>query len=398
MAITAAEPPSGRPAHPAAHPAAAPVAAPAANRPAAGAVSSAAPAIVPATGPAVAPAPPPAPVAASLRAAPSPFAPPPPAPSPSVPSRTVSGAAPLHISVVIAHLNQPGHLARCLAALAAQHRPPDAVIVVDNGSRALPQALCARHGARLLSEPQPGPGPARNRGAAAAAAGVAAGAEPVLAFIDADCIADPGWLAAAEAALADPGAGILGGDVRIALRDPSRPTITEAYESQYAYRMDRYIARQGFTGTGNLVVRRAIFQAVGPFAGIAQAEDRDWGQRATAKGYRIRFVPGMRVYHPARASLAELCVKLDRASAHDYARARTRRFGRLRFALKALAMPPSVLAELPVLATSRRLAGPRARLQALAALTRLRLHRARVMTRLLLRGDAQAVAGSWNRD
>ena len=137
-------------------------------------------------------------------------------------------ADPAHprVSVVIPHLNQPDFLERCLASLAAGRRAPDEVIVVDNGSQVLPEALCAAHGARLLVEPEPGPGPARNRGVA-----VASG--DILAFIDADCLADPGWLAAAEAAMADPSATILGGDVRIALADPARPTMTEAYEPAF---------------------------------------------------------------------------------------------------------------------------------------------------------------------
>ncbi len=151
------------------------------------------------------------------------------------------------------------------------------MIVVDNGSRELPEAICASRGARLLTEAEPGPGPARNRG-------VTASSGEILAFIDADCLADPGWLAAAEGVMADPSATILGGDVRIALADPARPTMTEAYESLYAYRMDRYIAREGFTGTGNLVVRRNVLLDVGPFAGIGVAEDRDWGHRRRRRG------------------------------------------------------------------------------------------------------------------
>ena len=102
-------------------------------------------------------------------------------------------------SVVIPHLNQPEFLARCLASLAAGSRRPDEVIVVDNGSDALPQAICDAHGARLLTEAEPGPGPARN-------CGVRVSSGNILAFIDADCLADPGWLAAAEAAIADPSA------------------------------------------------------------------------------------------------------------------------------------------------------------------------------------------------
>lgn len=301
---------------------------------------------------------------------------------------------PERISVVIPHLNQPDHLARCLASLAAGTRAPDEVIVVDNGSASLPAAICAAHGARLLEEREPGPGPARNRGIAAATGGV-------LAFIDADCLADPGWLAAAEAALADPAAAVLGGDVRIALADPSRLSMTEAYESIYAYRMDRYIAREGFTGTGNLVMRRAVFDDVGPFAGIGVAEDRDWGLRATARGHRIRYVAGMRVYHPARATLADLARKWDRQLAHEYTSLQSRpdwpSRGRLRWLAKTLAMPVSPLAELPQILGSDRLSGARSRALAFLGLLLIRLHRARVMGWLALGGDAARLSGAWNR-
>lgn len=298
---------------------------------------------------------------------------------------------PNKISVVIPHLNQPDHLARCLASLAAGTSPPFEVIVVDNGSAVLPEAVCAAHGARLLQEPEPGPGPARN-------CGIAAATGEILAFIDADCLADPGWLAAAEAAMADPAAEVLGGDVRIALADPARLTMTEAYESIYAYRMDRYIAREGFTGTGNLVMRRAVFDAVGPFAGIGVAEDRDWGRRATAKGYRIRFVPGMRAYHPARDSLSDLARKWDRQLAHEFTALRGRGAGgRLAWLVKTLAMPVSPLAELPQVLTTDRVSGLRARALAFAGLVRIRLHRARVMAWLALGGDPARLSGAWNR-
>lgn len=310
---------------------------------------------------------------------------------PAPPAPATSPAISPAISVVIPHLNQPEMLARGLAALMAGRRLPDEVIVVDNGSQMLPEAICAAHPAvRLLHEAEPGPGPARNRGVAAARG-------EILAFIDADCIADAGWLAAAEAAMADPAAEILGGDVRIALADPARPTMLEAYESVYAYRMDRYIARQGFTGTGNLVVRRPVLEAVGPFAGLAIAEDRDWGQRATARGHRIRYVPAMRVYHPARASFAELFRKWDRQMAHDFTAARSRRLGRVMWGARTAAMALSPLAELPRVLTCDRIHGPRARLLALAAVTRLRLYRSARMAWLLAGGDPARLAGAWNR-
>jgi glycosyltransferase involved in cell wall biosynthesis len=297
----------------------------------------------------------------------------------------------MRISVVIPHLNQPEMLARCLASLRAGLRQPDEIIVVDNGSKLLPQAICAGvPGVRLLQEVQPGPGPARNLGVSAAHG-------DVLAFIDADCLADPAWLAEAARAMQDPQANILGGDVRIAYVDAARLTMLEAYESIYAYRMDRYIAREGFTGTGNLVVRRAVLQDVGGFAGIGIAEDRDWGKRATAKGYRIRYIAAMKVYHPARARFTELCQKWDRHMAHEFILARSRRGGRLKWAVKMLAMGVSPLAELPRIAVSDRISGWPARGLACLGLVRIRAYRAVKMAGLLAGGDPERLAGRWNR-
>lgn len=295
------------------------------------------------------------------------------------------------ISVVIPHLNQPDHLRRCLASLFAGRLVPDEIIVVDNGSREMPFAVCdAFPGVQLLSEPRPGPGPARNTG-------VAASTGQILAFIDADCLADPLWLWTARQAMADPGAEILGGDVRIAYADAGRLTALECYESIYAYRMDRYIAREGFTGTGNLVVRRAVLAKVGPFAGLEVAEDRDWGQRATRAGHRIRYVAGMKVYHPARPNFRDLAIKWERATAHDFVKAGHRKGGRLRFMVKTLAMPLSPLAEIPRLLASDRLSGLGNKARAFLCLTRIRLHRAAIMARLLAGTDPATYSGAWNR-
>lgn len=282
-------------------------------------------------------------------------------------------------------------LARCLASLAAGLLQPHEIIVVDNGSKTLPTAVCLQFpGVRLLEEPLAGPGPARNRG-------VAASQSELLAFIDADCIASPDWLTHAAAAMSDPTATILGGDVRIACANPPRLTVLEAYESIYAYRMDRYIAREGFTGTGNLVVRRSVMQDVGPFAGLSVSEDRDWGQRATARGYQIRYVAAMQVYHPARADFTGLYQKWDRHTAHDFVSARERTGGRLRFAAKTLALGLSPLAELPRILLSDRVKGSRNRMKAWTGLIRIRLYRARVMIWLLFGGDPAALSGAWNR-
>lgn len=296
------------------------------------------------------------------------------------------------ISVVIPHLNQPAFLRRCLASLMEGRRRPDEIFVVDNGSATLPEAVCAEvEGVRLLQEATPGPGPARNRGVAESRGGI-------LAFIDADCVADPEWLAVIEAVFAgDPGAEILGGDVRILYADAGRITPLEAYESIYAFRMDRYIAREGFTGTGNLAVRRAVLDRVGPFAGLEVAEDRDWGQRATGMGHDLRYIAGMRVYHPARQDFAELARKWDRHSAHDYGAYRARRLGRLQWLARTAAMAVSPAVEGLRILRSDRVEGAQARLLAFAVLARIRWYRTRIMLQLMLSDDPDALTGRWNR-
>ena len=200
------------------------------------------------------------------------------------------------ISVIIPHLNQGKQLRRCLTALGAGHRIPDEVIVVDNGSHTVPDEICGDFAwVTLISQPLRGPGLARNLGAAQATG-------ELLAFIDADCFPELTWLAEAENSFRDPGVHISGGDVKISYVDPHHLTAVEAYESIFSYRMGHYIKRQGFCGTGNLVVRRDIFERIGPFKGLTVAEDREWGHRACFKGYHIRYAPKQVVYHPARPS------------------------------------------------------------------------------------------------
>jgi len=296
------------------------------------------------------------------------------------------------ISVIIPHFNQPDFLARCLASLQAQGDSASGteIIVVDNGSREMPQAIVAGFpGVRLTHEATPGPGPARNHGAS-----LSKGA--ILAFIDADCVAAPGWLAAIRARFAEPGAAILGGDVQILHENPARPTAIECYEAEFAYRMEHYIRKQNFTGTGNLAVRRAIYDDVGGFAGIGVAEDRDWGQRAHAKGYSITWASEMLAFHPARHSFAELARKWDRHTAHDFEAMLARPFGRMRWVLRTSAMALSPLAQVPrVLRSGRIKGGWRGHILALGVLARIRLYRARLMVPLIFARDAGGLSGRW---
>lgn len=298
------------------------------------------------------------------------------------------------ISVVVPHFNQPDELRRCLASLAGQEAPGHRteIIVVDNGSHAMPHGVVAGFpGVRLAQELEKGPGPARNHGVT-----LARGA--ILAFIDADCVAAPGWLAAIAARLADPSVQVLGGDVQILHGDDARPTGLECFEAEFGYRMEHYIRGQNFTGTGNLAMRRAVFDLVGGFAGIGLAEDRDWGQRAFAKGISITWAPDMVARHPARTTFAELARKWDRHTAHDFETIIARPLGRLRWLLRTVAMVLSPIAQTPRVLASRRIrGGMTGKAKAIGVLVRIRLYRAGLMLPLLFARDASRLTARWRK-
>jgi GT2 family glycosyltransferase len=302
---------------------------------------------------------------------------------------------PVEISVIVPHLNQPGLLRGLLASLFAQGLEPERfeVIVVDNGSRALPRAeVAAFPVVHLVEEPAPGPGPARNRGA-----GLARG--PLLAFTDSDCTAAPGWLDAILARFAaDADLAVLGGDIRMTVASPGDPSPAEAFECVYAYDQRDYIERLGFSVTANLAMRQAVFAAVGPFGGIDVAEDTDWCARARSQGFAVRYAPEMLVLHPARRSMAELRAKWDRVTGHRYAGRRRGAAGDARRAATALATALSVPAELPRIQSTDRLDSPRARARAFRGLAAIRLYRAQRMLAMLVSPAARGGNLQWNRE
>ena len=297
------------------------------------------------------------------------------------------------ISVVIPHLNDEERLAACLESLAAQRLAGARfeVLVVDNGSAAPPEELVARFpGVRLVTEPTPGPGPARNRGVALARA-------PIIAFLDSDCIADPGWVPALLEGFGDPGCGILGGAVRIFALDPGRPNLAEAFELVYGIRQEWTIARHGFAATANLAVRRAVFEAVGPFAGLSISEDMEWGMRAKAKGFPTRFAPAAVVRHPARRSMADLRRQWDRHVSHHWSMQPKGARGRAEWGLRAGLLAASPLIEIPRILASDRLQGSRQRLDAFRTLAVMRLYRSRRMFAELADPASRQRSARWNR-
>lgn len=277
------------------------------------------------------------------------------------------------VSVVVPHYNDLDNLQICLARLRNQSWPRDRVevIVADNNS------VCGIEAVRrvapdigVVPAAEQGAGPARN-----AAAAVARG--DVLAFIDSDCLAETGWLAAGMAALRR--FDYVGGRVVTSVAAGEAVTPAEAYEAVFAFDFKKYIEKDGFSGTGNLFVPRAVFAAVGGFRkGVS--EDIDWCRRANALGYRLGYAEAAIVRHAARREWSALTAKWDRVVDERYRLARERTGWRLRWlgyiALVAVSPLPHSLRVL----RSPNLPDARAKLMGLIGLCGIRLYRAWRMT------------------
>ena len=275
------------------------------------------------------------------------------------------GEAP-EIAIIIPHYNDVVRLERCLSALMANDLTGCEVLVVDNGStQSLAEVQAAFPQIRFVTEPEKGAAAARNRGVRETTA-------PQLMFIDADCVPAADWVTTGRRVA--PRADLVGGRVEVFDETPPPRSGAEAFEAVFAFDFRHYIEVQGFSGTGNLVTRRDVFEDVGPFRG-GMSEDRDWSFRATARGYRLIYADDLRVGHPSRQDWPALRGKWRRIMQEMFGQTGGGATARAKWALKGLAMPLSILAHLPKALSSPKLSGPGDRLRAAGTLIRLRLLR-----------------------
>jgi glycosyltransferase involved in cell wall biosynthesis len=202
-------------------------------------------------------------------------------------------------SVVIPARNEQQTITRCLDAIAEQSSAvPREVIVVDNGSTDSTPNLAAAHpiGARLLHERARGPFAARN-------AGIAIARGEVFAFTDADCEPEPDWLRFGHEAI-QAGADLVGG--AIIQRPSTHPTVWERYDSAVYLQQEQFVREQRFAATGNLFVRKEVFERIGPFCSeFVESGDVEFGLRASSAGYRLEYSSFSRVLHPPNTTLRD---------------------------------------------------------------------------------------------
>lgn len=215
------------------------------------------------------------------------------------------------ISVVIPAYNSNATLASCLDALAAQKHPASdfEVIVVDNASD--PPVRITRQfdfELRVVVETRPGSYAARNRGIALARG-------ELIVFTDADCVPEPGWLAALHAYMrAHDDVDIAGGRIDLTFRKPGRPGLIELYDvATDAFPQKKYIEKNRFAITANLAVRRELFESLGLFdASLKSGGDGSWTRAAVDAGYGLAYCENAVVGHRARSGLREIARKKRR--------------------------------------------------------------------------------------
>jgi hypothetical protein len=226
------------------------------------------------------------------------------------------------VAVLIPTLRRPDSLARAVRSLFAQTGVQERlreIVVVDNDPQGSAggavQAMKAAAPCRLVyvHEPRPGVATARN-------AGLAASEAPLIAFLDDDETASPGWLAALIEAQARFDADVVFG--------PIQGVLPEGTSAHHAY-LERFFSRTGPDesgplarpyGCGGSLMRRA--SALPDPAPFDPACDETGGEddvlftRLLARGGRLAWSAEALAFEHAPAERARLVYALRRAFAY----------------------------------------------------------------------------------
>jgi glycosyltransferase involved in cell wall biosynthesis len=175
----------------------------------------------------------------------------------------------MNISVVVPFFNVEPYIEQCCQALLAQTYPNALyeIIMVDNNSTDRSAEIVRRHPEiLLLSEPRQGSYAARNRGIAHARGSV-------IAFIDADCVARSDWLEQIADAMSDAGIQVIQGCRRAARESWSLSVLTDYEAEREAFVFASAVPELYYGSTGNMAVRRSVFDRVGLFPEVLRGGD-----------------------------------------------------------------------------------------------------------------------------
>jgi GT2 family glycosyltransferase len=214
----------------------------------------------------------------------------------------------MKISVVIPAYNATETIEGCLTSLFMQSYLPCEIIVVNNNStdhtKDLAMKLISNQkeiAACCLDEYRQGPSFARNCGAKQARG-------DVIAFIDADCIADPSWLCRLSESFNSSDVGAVAGSIIGYKKETfiekfhTLFTMKDLPESRIFYEFN--LVSGGFP-TANFSILKRLFEEIGGFdeALPIYSEDYDLCARIYKAGLNIYYNKEVKVFHQHRQNL-----------------------------------------------------------------------------------------------
>jgi glycosyltransferase involved in cell wall biosynthesis len=196
-------------------------------------------------------------------------------------------------SIIIPTFNGASRIGKCLDALLPQTVGSDAeILVVDDGSSDGTASVVAHYaGVRLISQANAGPAAARNRGALEAKG-------TIVLFTDDDCVPMADWLSAMLEPFKDPEVVGVKGVYRTHQKALAARFVQLDYEDRY--RLMAALPEIDFIDTYSAGFRRDRFLEMNGYDTsfpVACAEDIELSYRMSARGWKMKFVPGAIVYH-----------------------------------------------------------------------------------------------------
>lgn len=204
------------------------------------------------------------------------------------------------VEVVVPAYGRADLLDRCLRSLNGWP-----TIIVDDASpdATAIERVARSHGARLVRHAvNGGPASARNTGLAASDA-------PIIAFIDSDCVASPGWLERLVPHFDDPRVGIV--TPRVRPRAAADTVLARYEDSRSSLDMGSQPALVrpggplGFVPSAAMLVRRAAVGSEAFEPGMRLGEDVDLVWRMVEACRHVRYEPSVTVTHEMRLTMAD---------------------------------------------------------------------------------------------
>jgi GT2 family glycosyltransferase len=248
------------------------------------------------------------------------------------------------LSVVIASYNARDVIAECLRSLRDQDTDRRYEVIVVDSSRDGTSDLVARDfpDVHLISFSE------RRYCGGARNAGIACARGRIIAFIDADCTVDRGWVEAVVRSH-DHEVGAIGG--AIANGEPCNCVAWAAYFCEFSQWMPGTPAGWMADVAGaSMSYKRELLQSVGPFVEAGYCSDTEFHWRMAEQGERIWFDPTVTVVHHSQSHLGRLLRhELHHGRSFARMRSKARRFSpwrRRAYACGGVLLPALMLARI----------------------------------------------------